>query len=131
MRGSGAASQGGISSHFQVAVASEGIYVDPQCLWFGDRQAVLGPVPSTARPETRNWPLGLGKDQHILSGLYQFPASLGTIREEGASLPGQEGGERAHPSGESSPGLVGTDTGNLSGQAPCRHLPGVFSRTWW
>lgn len=45
----------------------------------------MGPLPSTALPETRNWPLGLGKGQHVPLGLYQFPASLGTIREEGAS----------------------------------------------
>lgn len=35
-------------------------------------------------PGSRNWPLGLRKGCHVL-GLYQFPASLGTIGKKGAS----------------------------------------------
>lgn len=54
---------------------------------------------------------------------------------KGLPLPSQEGGERAHPSRESSPCLVGTDTGRLSGQSPCKHYlalsPGFGGRDRW
>lgn len=56
---------------------------------YGDRQAILAPVPSASVQELAPWiQEGLPR-----SGFYQFPASLGTIGKKGASSdqPGRRG----------------------------------------
>lgn len=68
-------------SDFQVGVAIEGTVLSPSSYNMGTDRLSWSQCQATG---SRNWPLGLRKGCHVL-GLYQFPASLGTIRKEGAS----------------------------------------------